>query len=112
MEMGALFHYDTSPLNPALKIIIPAIFVVVVVLYVHVRRFYSLRIRNILDMLLLFAIFAVIAGVLRYFGHGTQFGFTKAFSLKWFESLAYVAAAGFFILAGYRLLHLYEGAKK
>ncbi|OPY38604.1 MAG: hypothetical protein A4E35_00595 [Methanoregula sp. PtaU1.Bin051] len=110
--MEILLNYDTSPLNPALKIIIPLIFVAVVGIYLYVRRYYSLKIRNVLDILLLFAVFIVIAAGLRYFGDGTQFGFTKDYSLRWFQSLAYVAAAGFFVLAGYKLFHLYEGEEK
>ncbi len=110
--MDTLLTYETSPLNPALKIIIPLVFLAVLGIYVYVRRYYSERIRNVLDILLLFAVFAVIAGVLRYFGDGNQFGFTKEYSLKWFQTLAIVAEAGCFVLAGYKVLHLFGDDKK
>jgi len=104
--MGDLLDYNTSPLVPALKIIAPLIFLVALGIYAATRKYYKEKIRIIIDTLILFSLFAVVAGTLRYFGDGTDFGFTKEYSLKWFQSLAYVAMAGCFIIAGYRLLHL------
>jgi FtsH-binding integral membrane protein len=106
--MNALLIYDTSPLNSALKIIITLIFLTVLGIYLYTRRYYSDKIRTFIDIMILFAACAVVAGILRYFGHGTQFGFTEDYSLKWFQSLAYVAEAGCFILAGHKLLHLFK----
>jgi hypothetical protein len=105
--MDTLLNYDTSPLNPALKILIPFIFLAVLGIYLSTRRYYSDKLRAFIDAMILFAFFAVMAGVLRYFGDGTQFGFTKDYSLRWLQSLAMVAEAACFILAGYRLLHLF-----
>jgi len=110
--MADLLFYDTSPLNPALKMVIPVIFLAVLVIYAYTRKYYSEKIRIFIDSMILFAFFAVISGTIRYFGDGTAFGFTGDYSLKWFQSLAYVAEAGCFILAGYRLLHLCEGDGK
>jgi hypothetical protein len=110
--MVDLLNYDTSPLNPALKIIIPIVFLVVLGIYVATRRYYSEKIRTFIDILLLFAVFAVLAGIFRFFGDGTQFGFTKEYSLKWFQTIAIVVEAGFFILGGYKLLHLFEEGKQ
>ena len=110
--MDNLLNYDTSPLNPAIKVIIPLVFLLVFAIYLYTRRYYTEKIRTFIDILLLFASFAVIAGIFRYFGDGTQFGFTKEYSLKWFQSLAMVAEAACFALAGYKLLHLFEVERK
>jgi len=110
--MEALLNYDTSPLNPALKFIVPVIFLIVLGIYISTRRYYSDRIQTFVDLLLLFAACAIVAGVLRYFGDGILLGFTKEYSLKWFQSLAYIATAGFFILGGYKLLHLLDEEKQ
>lgn len=109
--MDSLFNYDTSPLNPALKILIPVIFLVVFAIYFYIHRFYRGKLKVFLDFLFLFALLAVSAGVFRYFGDGTMFGFTKDYSLKWLQSLAMVAEAVFFVLAGYTLLNLFEEEK-
>jgi hypothetical protein len=110
--MDNLFNYDTSPLNPLLKIIIPLVFLAVFAIFLYTRRYFSDKIRVFIDLLLIFALFAVIAGIFRYFGDGTLFGFTKEYSLKWFQSLAIVAEAICFALAGYKFLHLFEGDEK
>jgi hypothetical protein len=109
--MDDLFNYDTSPLNPALKIIMPLVFLVVLAIYFRLRRYYKGKLKTVLNFLLLFALFAVITGIFRYFGDGTMFGFTKDYSLKWFQSLTLVAEAAFFALGGYTLLHLFGEEK-
>ncbi len=106
--MDTLLSYETSPLNPALKIIIPLIFLVALAFYFFTQRYYSEKIQILLDILIMFAFFAVLAGVFRYFGDGTGFGFTADYSLKWFQSLLMVAEAGCFCLAGYSMLHIFE----
>ena len=106
--MDSLFNYETSPLNPLIKVIIPLIFLIALALYYHTQRYYSEKIRIFIDILILFALFAVFAGVFRFFGHGTEFGFTSDYSLKWIQSLLMVAEAGCFALAGYTLLNLFE----
>jgi hypothetical protein len=108
--MNSLLSYDTSPLNPALKILIPLLFLAALVFYFSTQKYYSEKLRVFIDILILFAFFAVLAGVFRYFGDGIDFGFTKDYSLKWFQSLLMVAEAGCFMLAGYTILHLFEGA--
>lgn len=109
--MDALLNYDTSPLNPALKIIIPLIFVGVLAVYFYLHTFYKGRLRVFLKYLAIFAFFAVLAGIFRGFGDGTMFGFTQDYSLKWLQSLAMVGEAVFFILGGYTLLHLFAEEK-
>ena len=110
--MNALLDYDTSPLNPAIKIIIPVTFFAIFLIYLYTRKYYTEKIRTFIDILLLFALFAVIAGIFRYFGDGTLFGFTKEYSLKWVQSLAMLAGAACFGLAGYKLLHLFKEDRK
>jgi hypothetical protein len=109
--MVDLLDYNTSPLVLILKIIVPLIFFVVLGFYVFTRRYYSEKMRIFIDSLILFAAFALITGGLRIFADGTEFGFTKEYSLRWLQSLGYVAASGCFILAGYRLLHLFGEEK-
>jgi CDP-diglyceride synthetase len=110
--MDSLFDYTTSPLNPALKILITLVFLAVLGVYVFTRRNYSDKIRGFIDIMILFSFCAVAVGILRFFGDGTQFGFTSGFSLKWFQSLAAVAEAGCFILAGRELLTLTGDERK
>ncbi len=45
----------------------------------------------------------------RYFGHGTDFGFTPDYSLKWFQSLAYLSGAVSLIFAAKKMLTLFRG---
>ena len=104
--MADLFDYNTSPLVLILKVAAPLIFLAALVLYVAIRRFFTGKIRLFLDTLILFAFFTVIAGWLRFYADGTEFGFTKEYSLRWVQSVAYIVSAGCFIYAGYRLLHL------
>lgn len=104
--MADLFDYNTSPLVLILKVAAPLIFLAALVFYVAIRRFFTGKIRLFLDTLILFAFFTVIAGWLRFYADGTEFGFTKEYSLRWVQSVAYIVSAGCFIYAGYRLLHL------
>lgn len=105
--MDNLLNYDTSPLNPALKVIIPLLFLAALLFYVTTQKYYSEKIRVFLDILIVFAFFAVVAGILRYFGDGLPFGFTAEYSLRWFQSLLMVGEAGCFLLAGYTMLNLF-----
>jgi len=109
--MGDILDYTTSPLVPLLKIIAPLIFLVVLAFYAMTRKYYSEKIQTFIDILIWFSLFAIIAGILRFFGDGTEFGFTTEHSLRWFQSVGYLAAAGCFLLAGYNLLHLLGGEK-
>jgi hypothetical protein len=108
--MDSLLSYETSPLNPALKLIIPLIFFIALMFYFSTQKYYSERIRVFIDILIVFAFFAVLAGVFRFFGDGIEFGFTKDYSLKWFQSILMVAEAGCFLLAGYTMLRLFGEA--
>jgi len=66
--------------------------------------------RNILlDLLLLFSLFMAPGLLFRFFGHGTDFGFTPDYSLKWFQSLAYLSGAVSLIFAAKKMLTLFRG---
>ncbi len=104
--MADLLDYNTSPLVLILKVAAPLIFLVALLLYAVIRRYFTGKIRLFLDTLILFAFFTFIAGWLRIYADGTEFGLTKEYSLRWFQSVAYIASAGCFVYAGYRLLHL------
>jgi hypothetical protein len=94
-----LWNYDTSPLNPAIKVLIVVIYAFVAFVYYRSRDHYAGDLYRVLGLLFWVATAAAIVAMLRYFGHGTDFGFTKQFSLKWFESLGYVVWGVLFILA-------------
>lgn len=108
MTGGDLFDYATSPLNPGLKFIVFLLFVVVVIIYLDTRRKFGGQIRKFIDLLLLFSIFMAMGSLFRYFGHGTDFGFTTDYSLKWFQSLAYLSGSVCFIFAAHKLLNLFR----
>jgi hypothetical protein len=101
--MTGLFDYNTSPLNPLLKIIISALYVYVAYAYYSARKKFDGDLDDVLGALFLMGIIASGAALARYFGHGTEFGFTKAYSLKWFESLGYVIQGTLFVYAGRKL---------
>lgn len=63
--MDTLFNYETSPLNPAFKVIIPLLFLAALSFYFFTQKYYSEKIRVFIDILILFAVFAVFAGVFR-----------------------------------------------
>lgn len=97
--MNDLLNYDTSWLNPALKLIILGIYVMVSYVYFRSRRSFAGDIHLILLILFGMGVAAAVASLLRYFGTGTQFGFTNEFSLKWFQSVGYLVQAILFVIA-------------
>lgn len=105
--MVDLLDYNTSPLVLILKVVAPLVFLGALALYAITRKYYSDKIRVFIDALILFVLFTFIAGWLRIFVDGTEFGFTKEYSMRWFQSIAYILSAGCFIYAGYRLLNLF-----
>jgi hypothetical protein len=109
--MMDLLDYATSPLNPALKIVIFLVFAAVFLIYLDTRRHFGGRVKSFIDLLSLFSLFMVVGSLIRYFGDGTAFGFTSDYSLKWFQSIAYLAACIFYILAAQKLLTLFSGGK-
>ncbi len=109
--MVDLLDYNTSPLVLILKGIAPLLFLGALALYAITRKYYSDKIRVFIDVLILFSLFTVIAGWLRIYADGTEFGFTKEYSLRWFQSIAYIVSGGCFIYAGYRLLNLFKEEK-
>lgn len=94
-----LLNYDVSPLNPLLKVVIAAVYVFVAVVYFRSRGHYAGDLFKVLSVLFWTATVAALAAVLRYFGHGTDFGFTKELSLKWFESSSYVVWGVLWVVA-------------
>jgi hypothetical protein len=101
--MTGLFNYDTSWLNPALKLAILGIYVLLSYIYFRSRRSFAGDIQWVLLILFGMGAAAAAAALLRYFGDGTQFGFTKEFSLKWFQSLCYIIQAVMFVVAAQKL---------
>lgn len=101
--MTGLFDYNTSWLNPALKLVIPGIYVLVTYVYFRSRRSFAGDIQRVLSILFWMGMAAAVAALFRYFGDGTQFGFTKELSLKWFQSLGYLVQAVLFVLAARKL---------
>ena len=97
--MPEVFNYDTSWLNPALKLLNVGLYLVVAYVYFRARRYYAGDINKILVILFWSGFLAAAAALLRYFGHGTIFGFTSEYSLKWFQSLGYVIQAILFVVA-------------
>lgn len=108
MMISDLLMYDHSPLNPALKILVFLIFLAAVVVYLDTRRQFGGRIQKTVNLLLFFSAFMALGSLLRYFGTGTEFGFTEDYSLKWFQSLAYLGGIICLVLAGRRLLTLFR----
>jgi hypothetical protein len=101
--MAELLNYDTSWLNPELKFIIIGLFAFVAYVYYRARHYYAGDIEKILGILFWMSAAAAVAALLRYFGHGIEFGFNSEFSLKWFQSLGYVVQAILFFLVPWRL---------
>lgn len=107
--MVDFFDYDASPLNPFLKSLIPVIFFGALIIYVYIRRYYTDKIRSFLDSFTLFIFFIMVAMAFRFYGDGTIFGFTKEYSLKWFQSIALVIGAAYFVIAAYKWKNLFGG---
>lgn len=107
--MMNLLDYATSPLDPALKLVIFLLFAAAFVIYLDTRRYFGGNVKSFIDFLVLFTLFMAIGAFLRYFGDGTAFGFTTDYSLKWFQSIAYLVAGVFYILAAHKLLTLFSG---
>ena len=97
--MNDLFNYDTSWLNPGLKVLSVVMFLVVAFAYVRARRMYAGDLYRFFSVVILMAAVGAIAAVVRYYDHGLMFGFTKELSLKWFQSIGAVVQAGIFVLA-------------
>jgi hypothetical protein len=106
-----LFDYTTSPLDPTLKIVIFLIFIVVFLIYLDTRKNYGGNVGYFIDLLYLFAWFMALGTCFRIFGDGTDYGFTKDYSLKWFQSICYLVAGVFYVLAARKLLTLFSEDK-
>ena len=88
--MSDLLNYDTSWLNPALKIMIAVLFAFVAIIYFRSRRYYATELYAVLSVLFWMSLSGAVAAFIRYLGHGTMLGFTKEFSLKWFQTFGYI----------------------
>jgi hypothetical protein len=106
-----LIDYASSPLNPALKIIVFLLFAGAVLLYLDARGQFGGRVRSFVDLLCLIVLFMAIGALLRYFGDGTAFGFTAEYSLKWLQSTCYLFAGISSVLAAHRLLTIFATAR-
>ncbi len=110
--MIELFVYETSILNPALKLINIILFGISSILVYWIKGSYNKGLKRIINFLFLSLTFFAFGSILRYFGHGFIFGFTKEFSLKWFQSLSYLVAALFFVFSTRTLSKLPLGLEK
>lgn len=106
--MTAFFDYTTSPLNPALKLVVFLLFVIVSAVYWDTRKKFGGRVKSFIGLLLVSTLFMAAGALLRYFGHGTDFGFTPDYSLKWFQSIMYCCGVACLILAAGKLLCLFR----
>lgn len=104
--MANIFDYNTSILNPALKIIIALLFLIIAFIYYNVSNKYGGKVQLFVRGLFYFAIFIFVASLFRYFGDGIEFGFTKDYSLKWLQSIGFLIASIIYLLAGKKLLTL------
>lgn len=101
--MAELFNYETSWLNPALKVMIALFFLFVAMVYFRSRRYYATELYAVLSTLFWMAMIGSVAAYFRYLGDGTILGFTKEYSLKWFQTLGYIIQGALFGLAGWKL---------
>ncbi len=83
-------NYDTSWLNPALKLLNVGLYFLVAFVYYRARDAFSGDLRKALAILFWMGVILTFTSIARYFGHGLEFGFSTEFSLKWFESLGNV----------------------
>jgi hypothetical protein len=109
--MMDLLDYATSPLNPTLKIVTFLLFAAVFLIYLDTRKYFGGNVKSFIDFLCLFALFMTMGSFFRYFGDGTDFGFTTDFSLKWVQSICYLFAGVFYIIAAKKLMTLFSGGK-
>lgn len=107
--MNSIFDYVTSPVNAELKLLIFLIFLIGAVIYLDSRRSFGGRVRSFIDLMFLCTLFLALGSGLRYFGDGTSIGFTADYSLKWFQSLSYVIAGIFSLLAARKMLTILGG---
>lgn len=103
-----LLEYETSLLNPFLKFLACIIFLIIAGIFLDIRRKFGGNIKIFINYLFFSSLFIAIAFLLRFFGHGIDFGFSPEYSLKWFQSLAYLIGAVFLILAGRTLVTLFD----
>ena len=97
-----IFNYDTSWLSPALKILVAVGYLVMVPMFIFVARYFKGDLRKIFHILVWVGVIGSLAALTRYFGDGLQFGFTKSLSLKWFQSLGYLAQAIVFTIIAWK----------
>lgn len=97
-----IFNYDVSWLNPALKIIVAAGYLVMVPMFIFAARYFLGDLRKLFHILVWVGVIGSLAALARYFGHGLEFGFTKSLSLKWIQSLGYLAQAIVFTIVAWK----------
>ncbi|MEW6183095.1 MAG: hypothetical protein AB1500_07955 [Bacillota bacterium] len=99
-----MFNYDISFFNPLLKIIIAACFFIATLMFYKAKGDFGGQVGKFVNLVSIGVLLSALGAFFRYFGHGTQFGFNEAFSLKWFESLSYTIGSILILLAGIKLL--------
>jgi hypothetical protein len=105
--MIELLDYETSLLDPALKLITCVLFLVIALIYYDARKTFGGNVQSFTNYLFFFSIFFAVASIFRFLGHGIDFGFTPDYSLKWFQSLVYVAGGICLIVAAKKLLTIF-----
>ena len=95
-----LLNYKTSFLNPALKIIVPLIFLAGSIYFFSLRHKYQGELGKVVSRLAMAGVFGLLANFFRY---GADLWFAD---LKWGESLGYLLFAAANVYAVWPLLTL------
>jgi len=93
-----LLNYKTSFLNPALKILVPLLFLVGTVYFYSIRNKYQGELGKVVRRLVIAGIFGFLANAFRY---SADIWFT---GLKWGESIGYLLFAAANVYAVWPLL--------
>jgi hypothetical protein len=101
-----LLNYSTSFLNPALKWIAPAIFLIALVLFFFANKGYGGEFKKGIDFLMISILVGVLAMVFRWLGDKIVPDF------KWGESLFFLVFAIVNLLAALKLLKYVKEVKK
>jgi len=83
------------------------LFAAAFIFYLDTLRHFGGNVKSFIDLLSLFALCMALGALFRYFGDGMNFGFTTDYSLKWFQSICYLAAGVFYIPAAKKLLTIF-----
>ena len=108
--MAGMISY-ISIITRVILILIPILFIVVTAIYWNARKNYSGNLLAFIDTMILFGIFAILTGIIRFVSDSPDLGFSRDCNLKWLQNILYIAESAIFLLAGYRLANLFRGRK-